>query len=133
MLPTIPERLQDLLTRQKRAFAMLALVKKDGTPQVTPVWFDFDGQQFIFNTARGRLKDKILRRYPRVAFVILDPENSYRYLQVFGQVVAETEENARAQIEDLNEKYHGSRDYPNRPGEVRVTYRVEPDRYYPRV
>jgi len=69
----IPERLQDLLTRQKRAFAFLALVKKDGTPQVTPIWFDFDGQHFIFNTARGRVKDKIMRRGPRVAFVILDP------------------------------------------------------------
>jgi PPOX class probable F420-dependent enzyme len=128
----IPERLQDLLTRQKRAFAFLALVKKDGTPQVTPVWFDFDGEQFIFNTARGRVKDKILRRHPRVAFDILDPDNSYRYLQVFGQVVAETEDGARAQIEDLNEKYHGSRDYPVRDGEVRVTYRVVPDRFFPR-
>ena len=131
MTLTIPERLQDLLTRQKRAFAVLALVKKDGTPHVTPVWFDFDGQYFIFNTARGRVKDKILRKHPRVAFDILDPDDSYRYLQVFGQVVAETEENARAQIEDLNEKYHGKRDYPVRPGEVRVTYRVKPDRVFP--
>ena len=132
MTLSIPERLQDLVTRQKRAFAFLALVKKDGTPQVTPVWFDFDGEQFIFNTARGRVKDKILRKHPRVAFDILDPDNSYRYLQVFGQVVAETEDGARAQIEDLNEKYHGSRDYPVRPGEVRVTYRVVPDRVFPR-
>lgn len=128
----IPERLQDLLTREKRAFAFLALVKKDGTPQVTPIWFDYDGQHFIFNTARGRVKDRIMRRHPRVAFVILDPGNSYRYLQVFGQVVAESEEGGRAQIEDLNEKYHGKREYPVRAGEVRVTYRVEPDRVYPR-
>jgi len=128
----IPERLQDLLTRQKRAFAFLALVKKDGTPQVTPIWFDFDGQQFIFNTARGRVKDRIMRKHPRVAFVILDPDNSYRYLQVFGHVVAESEEDGRARIEDLNEKYQGKREYPVRPGEVRVTYRVEPDRFYPR-
>ena len=128
----IPERLQDLLTRQKRAFAFLALVKKDGSPQVTPIWFDFDGQQFIFNTARGRVKDRIMRKHPRVAFVILDPDNSYRYLHVFGHVVAESEEDGRARIEDLNEKYQGKREYPVRPGEVRVTYRVEPDRFYPR-
>ncbi len=132
MTITIPERLQDLLTREKRAFAFLALVKKDGTPQVTPIWFDYDGQHFIFNTSRGRVKDQIMRRHPRVAFVIPDPDNFYRYLQVFGQVVAESEEGARAQIEDLNEKYHGTREYPVRDGEVRVTYRVEPDRVYPR-
>lgn len=131
MSAKIPERFSDLLTRQKRAFAVLALVKKDGAPQVTPLWFDFDGQHFIFNTARGRVKDKILRRHPQVAFAIIDPANPYRYIQVAGKVVSETEEGARAQIEDLNEKYHGDRNYPVRPGEVRVTYKVEPMRVQP--
>lgn len=49
----IPERLKDLLNREKKAFACLALVKHDGTPQVTPIWFDYDGTHFIFNTARA--------------------------------------------------------------------------------
>ncbi len=131
MTVQIPDRFTDLLSRQKRAFAVLALVKKDGSPQVTPVWFDFDGRDFIFNTARGRVKDKILHRHPHVAFVIIDPENPYRYLQVAGEVVSETEEGARAQIEDLNEKYHGDRNYPVRPGEVRVTYKIKPVRVQP--
>lgn len=132
MTVTIPERLHDLLTRQKRAFAVLALVKKDGSPQVTPIWFDYDGRHFIFNTARGRVKDHILHRHPQVAFDIIDPNNPYRYIQVVGRVVAETEDGARAQIEDLNEKYHGDRNYPVHDGEVRVTYRVEPERVSPR-
>jgi len=128
----IPESLNDLLTREKRAFAILALVKHDGSPQATPIWFDYDGTHFIFNTARGRVKDRIMHRHPRVAFVITDPGNPYRYMQVFGRVVEETEEGARAQIEDLNEKYHGVRTYPLRAGEVRVTYRVLPDHVSPR-
>ena len=128
---TLPERLADLATSEKKAFAYLALVKKDGTPQVTPIWFDFDGSLFIFNTARGRVKDKIMHRHPTVAFVISDPENPYRYMEVSGKVVAESEEGGYDQICDLNLKYHGDRNYPKRPGEVRVTYKVLPERVFP--
>ncbi len=125
---TIPENVQDLVTRAKKAFAFLALVKSDGTPQVTPIWFDYDGTHFIFNTARGRVKDKIMKKHPMVAFDIPDPADPYRYLQVKGRVVLETEEGAAEEIADLNEKYHGKREYPLRPGEVRVTYKVLPER-----
>jgi PPOX class probable F420-dependent enzyme len=128
MTVAIPEQMKDLLSRPKKAFAFLALVKSDGTPQVTPIWFDFDGTYFIFNTARGRVKDRIMKKHPAVAFTIPDPANPYRYLQVSGRVVVETEEGARAEIEDLNEKYHGRREYPVNPGEVRVTYKVLPER-----
>lgn len=127
MVTMIPDALKDLVAREKKAFAFLALVKKDGTPQVTPIWFDFDGRFFIFNTARGRLKDKLLHRHPAVAFVIPDPANTYRYMQVMGHVVEETEEGGAEQIAALNEKYHGVHTYPLKPGEVRVTYRVLPD------
>jgi hypothetical protein len=127
----IPERLKDLLTREKKAFACLALVKQDGTPQVTPIWFDYDGTHFIFNTARGRVKDRIMHRHPEVAFVILDPNDSYRYLEVRGKVVEETEEGGYDEICDLNLKYHGNRDYPMRPGMVRVTYKVLPEHLFP--
>lgn len=127
MAVAIPEKMRDLLTREKRAFAFLALVKKDGTPQVTPIWFDFDGTYFIFNTARGRVKDKIMKKHPAVAFDIPDPANPYRYIQFRGRVMEETEEGANDQIKDLNEKYHGKREYPLRPGEIRVTYKVLPD------
>ncbi len=131
MSVVIPERLKDLLTREKKAFAMLALVKSDGAPQVTPIWFDYDGTHFIFNTARGRVKDRIMHRHPEVAFVILDPNDSYRYLEVRGKVVEETEEGANDRICDLNLKYHGNRDYPLTPEMVRVTYKVLPEHLFP--
>ncbi len=126
MASLIPENFADLLSPEKRAFAHLALVLKDGTPQVTPIWFDWDGTDVIFNTARGRLKDRVLKRHPVVALEILDPDNPYRYIQVRGPVVGETEERAYEQISALNRKYHGNPNYPKRPGEVRVTYRVRP-------
>jgi len=124
---SIPEKFADLFSREKKAFAFLALVKKDGTPQVTPVWFDYDGTYIIINTARGRVKDKILRRHSRVALAIADPANLYRYIQVRGTVVAETEEGAYDMICALAEKYRGKREYPKNPGEVRVTYKILPD------
>ncbi len=124
----IPPAYADLVSREKKALAYLALVKKDGTPQVTPIWFDYDGKYFIFNTARGRVKDRILRRHPKVAFVIQDPDNPYRYLQVSGQVVDEDESLAVEQIRDLCEKYHGHRYFKIGEGDVRVTYRVLPER-----
>jgi len=124
----IPETLTDLLKPETRAFAFLALVKVDGTPQVTPIWFDYDGEYFIFNTARGRLKDRIMKKKPVVAFAIMKLDEPYRYMQVSGPVVDETEEGAEDQIKDLSLKYTGQRDFTIGPGEVRVTYKVLPEK-----
>lgn len=124
-----PENFADLLSKEKKALAFLALVKKDGTPQVTPVWFDYDGTHVIINTARGRVKDKILKQHPQVALAISDPANLYRYLQVRGKVVEETEVGGYEMICHLNEKYHGKHEYPKRPGEVRVTYKILPEHF----
>ena len=128
MSVTIPENMADLLKRETKAFANLALVKSDGTPHVTPIWFDYDGTHFTFNTARGRVKDRILHRHPVVAFAISDPKNPYRYIQVSGHVVEETETGAYASICDLNQKYNGNPNYPQREGEVRVIYKVVAER-----
>lgn len=127
-MSTIPEKFADLFAVQKKAFAYLALVKKDGTPQVTPVWFDFDGMHIIINTARGRVKDKILHKHPKIALAIQDPDNAYRYIQVRGKVIAETEIGGYEMICQLNQKYHGNLNYPKRP-EVRVTYKILPEHF----
>ena len=85
MSQAIPEKYKDLF--QKRAFASLGTLMPDGRPQVTPVWCDFDGEHVIFNSARGRQKDRNVRRDPRVSMAIIDPENPYRYLEIRGRVV----------------------------------------------
>jgi PPOX class probable F420-dependent enzyme len=123
--PTIPSSHLDLL--QKKAFAHLATLMPDGQPQVTPVWFDYDGKNLLFNTAVGRQKDKNLQRDGRVTMTISDPDNPYRYLEVRGHVVERTLNGADASIDKLAHKYLGQ-NYPYRqPGEVRVIYRIAPD------
>jgi len=126
-MAAIPEQYQDLL--QKKAFAHLGTLMADGSPQVTPVWFDYDGTHIRFNSAKGRVKDKNLRNRPQVALSILDPDNSYRYMQIRGKVVQITEEGADAHIDSLAKKYLGQDKYPFRqPGEERVIYKVAVER-----
>ncbi len=129
MAAKIPEAYLDLF--QKKAFGSLTTIMPDGGPQVTPVWVDFDGQYVIFNSARGRQKDRNVRRDPRVAIAILDPENPYRYLEVRGRVSEITQEGADASIDSLAKKYLGVDKYPYaQPGEVRVLYKVRPEHAY---
>lgn len=127
-MSAIPEAYSDLLTT-KKAFANLATLNADGTPQVTPVWFDWDGSRLRINTAKGRLKDKNLRRTPAVALSIMDPDNPYRYVQVRGRVASVTESGADAHIDALSKKYLGQDRNPYRkPGEVRVIFTIAPAR-----
>jgi PPOX class probable F420-dependent enzyme len=127
MAVAIPDQFRDLLT--KKAFASLATVMADGSPQVTPVWFDFDGTHLRVNSAKGRVKDRNMRRNARVALAILDPENPYRHMAIRGRVEEITEAGADAHIDSLSKKYLGKDRYPNRrAGEVRVIYRIRPER-----
>jgi PPOX class probable F420-dependent enzyme len=124
-MAAIPEKFLDLL--QKKAFAQLATLMPDGSPHVAPVWCDYDGRNIIINTAKGRVKDVNMRRYPRVAIDILDPDNPYRHLSIRGRVVDMTEKGADEHIDKMAKKYIGQDRYPNRaPGEVRVICKIEP-------
>ena len=126
----IPEKAQYLLKWETKAFAFLALTLSDGSPHVTPVWFDWDGTHIVINTAGGRVKDKVLKRRPKVALAIVAPDDLYNYLRIQGRVEAETEENAYEMICRLNEKYHGKFEFARPPGQVRVTYTILPERAY---
>jgi PPOX class probable F420-dependent enzyme len=128
----IPERLIDLLSPERQAFASIALTLADGSPQVTPIWFGWDGTHIILNTARGRVKDKVMHRRGKIALLIVDPNDPYRYLQIRGRVADETEEGAYDVICDLRLKYRGDRNYPKNPGEARVTYKILPERVFPK-
>jgi PPOX class probable F420-dependent enzyme len=123
----IPEKLQDLLTDEKKAFVYLGTSMADGTPQVTPIWFNTDGEHILINSAAGRVKDKNMRARPNIALCIADPDDPYRYLQIQGKVVEITTEGADAHIDALAFKYLGKDKYPyRRAEEQRVTYKVQP-------
>jgi PPOX class probable F420-dependent enzyme len=126
MSQAIPDKYRDLFN--KRAFASLATVMPDGRPQVTPVWVDIEGDYVLFNSAKGRQKDRNVRRDPRVALAIVDPENPYRYLEIRGRVVEITEDGADQHIDKLAKKYLGVDKYPYRQGtEQRVIYKIQPE------
>ena len=124
---TIPSEYQDLLKDETKAFLFLATVNADGTPQVTPVWFNTDGGHILVNTAKGRLKDKNMRARPIVAFVIQDPGDPYRFIQIRGRVVEITEEGALEHIDALSHIYYG-RPWNPIAGQVRVIYKILPER-----
>lgn len=127
MAGIIPEKYLDLF--QKQAFGNLGTLMPDGRPQVTPVWIDYDGKHILFNSALGRVKDKNIRRDPRVSMAIQDPENPYRYLEVRGRVVEITQKGADDHINKLAKKYLGKDTYPYRKaGEVRVLYKIAPEK-----
>ena len=128
MTTAIPDSHRDLL--EGKALAHLATLMPDGRPQVTPVWCDFDGTHVRINSARGRQKDRNMRRDPRVTLSLCDPDNPYRYLEIRGTVTEMTEEGGDAHIDALANKYLGVDEYPNRQaGEVRVIYRIAPERF----
>ena len=122
---TIPSDYRDIL--EKKAFVHLATKMKDGSPQVSPVWAEYDGEHIIVNSANGRLKDRNMRADDRVAFSATDPDNPYRALMVRGKVVKITEDGAEDHIDHLAKKYLDQDKYPFRsPDEVRVKYFIEP-------
>jgi PPOX class probable F420-dependent enzyme len=126
MATTIPDQYSDLVTK-KTTFANLATLMPDGSPQVTPVWFDFLDGKIRVNTARGRIKDRNMQKNAHVALSIMDPENPYRHLAIRGRISSTTEQGADAHIDSLAKKYLGQDKYPfRRPGEVRVIYEIEP-------
>jgi len=127
MPAAIPERFLDLFN--KRAFANLATLMPGGHPQVTPVWCDLQDGYVLINTARGRQKDRNMKRDPHVSVAIADPDNPYRYLEVRGQAEElDAGGVADQHIDKMAKKYLGMDKYPNRqPGEVRVLYRVKPE------
>ena len=122
----IPAGFLDLLT-EKKALANIATLQPDGSPQVTPVWFDYTNGVVRVNTAKGRIKARNLSVGSKVALAIVDPDNDYRYIQIRGAVSKETTEGANAHIDSLAKKYLGKDVYPwHSDKETRVIYEITP-------
>lgn len=123
----IPAEAQHLL--EGKTFAHVATLMPDGAPQVSPVWIDVDDGTVVFNTAEGRLKPKNLRRDPRVAISVTNPENPYESLLIRGQATELTREGADDHIDALAKRYMGVDEYPLRqPGEERLIVRIQPEK-----
>ncbi|HLM36545.1 MAG TPA: PPOX class F420-dependent oxidoreductase [Gaiellaceae bacterium] len=103
-------------------------LRNDGSPHSTIVWVDTGTDEVLFNTAVGRAKERHLRKDPRVSLLVVDPEDTYRWLAINGNAELTTE-GADAQIDKLAKKYLGQDEYPWRnPEEQRVMVRIRPER-----
>lgn len=114
-------------------FCAVATLRADGTPHLTTVWVDVDGDAVVLNSARGRAWPTNLERDPRVTLMVQERENPYEYVAIEGRVAEMTEEGADAHIDKLAQKYLGVDEYPRRrPGERRVIVRIAPERVFHR-
>ena len=121
----IPDNARDLFERP--VVCALATIMPDAQPQVNPVWCDYDGQYVRINTARGRQKDRNMTNRAKVTVMLVDPKDDGHWVEVRGHVVEITEDGAVEHISALARKYEG-RDFKVPQGQVRVTYKIEPDR-----
>jgi PPOX class probable F420-dependent enzyme len=107
---------------------VVTTLREDGSPHSTIVWVDVEGDKVSFNTALGRAKPKHLQHDPRASLLMVDPNDSYRWVAVSGPAEL-TEEGADAQIDKLAKKYLGKDEYPWRnPEETRVKVLIEPEK-----
>ena len=123
-----PEGFLDLLNDNSKALLYLATIMPDGSPQVTPVWFEIDGEHILINTNEGRVKDRNMRVRPKVAMTIQDPQDAYRYLGVRGEVVSYTTEGADEHINKLSLKYDNE-PWIYRESQKRIIFRIKPTHF----
>lgn len=123
-----PEKFNDLLKPEAKAFLFLATVNSKGIPQVTPVWFDTEGDFILINTNEGRIKDRNMKSQPNVAMVIQDPSDPYRYLGMQGKVVSSTTEGADEHIDMLSRRYY-NKPWTYREGQKRIIFKIQPTHF----
>jgi len=112
-------------------FAFVATLMKDGSPQITPTWIDFDGKSILINTAEGRVKQKNVSRDPHVAISIVDTNNPYNMVTIRGKVIEQTSNGADDHIDKLAKRYLGLDKYPFRSqNEKRVLLKVQPEKVF---
>ena len=123
---SVPDAYLDLF--EKPSIATFATMLPSGHPHVTPVWIGYDGEHLLVNTARGRRKERNVRENPAVGVSVIDPDDFYRYLSVYGEVTALREAGAVEHIHDLSRRYTGEA-YGNLDDEdgARVIIEITPD------
>jgi PPOX class probable F420-dependent enzyme len=107
-------------------FATVGTLNPDGSPQLSIVWIDWDGESVLFNTAAGRAKPRNLERDPRASILVADRADGYRWVAVAGDAEL-TSDGADAHIDKLARKYTGE-GWQAKPGEQRLLVRVRPER-----
>jgi PPOX class probable F420-dependent enzyme len=124
----IPEKAAELL--RGKNYAHVATLREDGSAHLTVVWIDYDGGRVLFNTAIGRAKERHLRRDPRAAVEVLDPNDPYHYVSISGPVELVEGQEAEDHIDKLALKYTGKERFSRGPDEKRILVKITPERVY---
>ncbi|MFB6202277.1 MAG: PPOX class F420-dependent oxidoreductase [Halorhabdus sp.] len=128
-MATIPADFEDLFERT--TFGIVGTLLPDGSPHLTPIWPDYDGEHVLVNTERGRQKERNVRGDPSVGLCILDPDDPYRFISITGEVVEVTEDGAEEHVDRLARQYWDVDGHAERAGEggpPRVLIKIRPDR-----
>jgi PPOX class probable F420-dependent enzyme len=127
----MPEKIEGRVAEllEAKNFAQVATTRQDGSPHVTPVWVDHDGENIVLNTAEGRAWPANARRSGKVAINVINLENPYEYVYVQGTVTQDTTDGADEHIDKLAKKYMDVDEYPFRQeGETRLIIKIAPDK-----
>lgn len=124
-MKNFPLEYLDLLKDETKAYLFLATIMPDGSPQVTPIWFNADDDYILINTNEGRTKDRNMKARPKVALVIQDPATPYRYIQIRGEIAEYTTQGADEHINQLALKYDNE-PWKYREGQKRIIYKIKP-------
>ena len=119
----------DLLKGKNLVF--IATLMKDGSPQLSPVWADYEDGFVMINTAEGRIKHKNILNDTRVAVSVVANENPLDMTTIRGKVVEILPDYDYVHINKLTKKYMGMENYPfRREGEKRIVFKIKPDKVF---
>ena len=112
---------------QQKNLIFISTINSDGSPQLTPVWGDYDGEHVLVNTAEGRLKHKNVLRDPRVAISVVDHSNPLNMTTIKGKVIEIIPDYDYIHANKLTKQYMGLDEYPfKRDDEKRIIFKIKP-------
>ena len=116
---------------EDKNLVFIATLMKDGSPQLSPVWANFEDEHILVNTAEGRIKHKNVLRDPRVAISVVSHNNPLDMTTIRGKVVEIIPDYDYAHADKLTMKYMGREHYPfKRPDEKRIIFKIKPERVF---
>jgi PPOX class probable F420-dependent enzyme len=122
----IPDALRDLLENPN--YGALGTVRPDGTVQVNPMWFEFDGEHVLFTHTTTRQKYRNLQANPSMSFMVFDPDQPYRYIEVRGRLVNEVPDPEGAFYVRLGQRYGNAGQQPPPDRANRVILKMSVDK-----
>ena len=122
--PEIPDSHKDLLNAH---VGVLGTIGGSGRPQLSATWFLADGDTVKISLNTSRQKVKNLRADPKVSFLIFDPQNPYKYVELRGDAEI-TPDDDYAFADQVGAKYGSDLREHDKPGELRVVVSISPSR-----